>query len=374
MKKILFGTSALIATTFASVGGASAAGLELDFSGSYTFGAGYLHSKAFTDRTSRGAFLADGELVATAKGTLDNGLTFGARLVFPIETSTGPSTTDHVRRATLVDATGNPILDANGNQQFINYTDRDTVTGRADWYEESVGWVEGGFGRLEVGHEDGAHDRSTPGVKGTWFNAANGGGFLFDHFDGTAGGWGFDGRETGDALKVTYWTPSFSGLKAGVSYVPNARGGRGANTELSSTNDAWEFGVRYNGNFNDVTVDVGGGYTIDPAGNRTDDAWAVGGNLGFRQFTVGAAYEDDGNGWDGFGVGGAYNTGPWTFGVGYGRGDSITRVKGEVAQGASLGVDYELGQGVVISAGVEWIDPPHASDRFGAGLVTQLSF
>ncbi|WP_018631314.1 porin [Neomegalonema perideroedes] len=347
MKKILFGTSALIATTFASVGGASAAGLELGFSGSYTFGAGYLHSKAFTDRTSRGAFIADGELIATARGTLDNGLTFGARLVFPIETASSPS---------------------------INQNNW-TIGGHGDHYTESVGWVEGGFGRLEVGHEDGAHDRSTPGVSGTWFNAANGGGFLFDYFDTTDGGWSFDGRETNDRLKVTYWTPSFSGLKAGVSYVPDAtRPTRHTNTALTTSDDAWEFGVRYTGNFNDVTVDVGGGYTIDPAGRNSDDSWAVGGNVGFGQFTVGAAYEDDGNGWDGFGVGGAYNTGPWTFGAAYGRGDSITRSKGDVAQGASLGVDYELGQGVVISAGVEWVDPPNASDRFGAGLVTQLSF
>ncbi len=347
MKKILFGTSALIATTFASVGGASAAGLELGFSGSYTFGAAYIYSKGFQGSDSRGAYLADGELIATARGTLDNGLTFGARIELNIESG------------------------------FSNTSGRQI-------YDESVGWVEGSFGRIEVGHEDGAHDRSTPGISGTWFNAADGGGFLFDHV--AYGDWGFDGAETSDAMKVTYWTPSFSGLRAGVSYVPNSRGGRNGPVQLTSTNDAWELGARYTGNFNDVSVDVGGGYTIDPYFSGSDDSWAVSGNVGFGQFTIGAAYEDVGYDLNGYAVGGSYNTGPWTFGAAYGRGDSIRGrsnigpgpggigAKEGNAQGVSVGVDYELGQGVVISAGGEWIDPKNAADRFSAGLVTQLSF
>lgn len=346
MKKILFGTSALIATAFTSVGGASAAGLELNFSGSYVFGGGFIYSKLYDhDRDIESWTLADGEIVATAKGTLDNGLTFGAKIEFDIE----------------------------GNA-----------------YDESVGWVEGSFGRLEVGHEDGAHDRLTPGVKGTWFNAADGGGFLFDYFASDVGAdFGFDGDETSDSLKVTYFTPSFSGFRASVSYIPNTRGGRGGEWETTTVNEAWELGARYTGNFNDFSVDVGGGYTIDPHGTRTrDDSWAVSGNVGFQQFTLGAAYEDRGarrenvgttaaytqDRGTGFAVGGSYNTGPWTFGAAYVNGKSITAGESK-AQGASLGVDYELGQGVTVSAGLEWVDVKDLNDDiFGGGLVTQLAF
>lgn len=398
MKKILFGTSALIAAAFGSAGGASAAGIELGFSGGYTFGAGALYSKGYDNggpnaSKYKGVFISDGNILVNAKGTLDNGLSFGARILLPIE-------------------------------------------GGAS-YEESVGWVEGSFGRLEIGHEDGAHDRSTPAVAGTWFNAAAGGGILFDYVgvpgatfvtewgsnafgSNTPFGSGFtlDGADTSDALKATYWTPSFSGFKAGVSYIPRTypySSGRTGNTELTTSNDAWEFGVRYTGNFNDVSVDVGGGYTLDPYGDSrasgirtTRDSWAVAGNVGFGQFTVGATYEDRGasrhyygNGdvrgnadhGTGFGVGGTYETGPWTFGAAYARGSSITRADGgsihdpvvtdldrfttipnHRVQGVSLGVDYQLGQGVVVSGGLEWVDRKRASDLYGVGLVTQLSF
>lgn len=338
MKKILFGTSALIATAFTSVSGASAAGLELGLGGSFTFGGGFVYSKNLPiEDDVKGMFLSDAELVATARGTLDNGLTFGAKVELNIETS-----------------------------------DQDN-----QHYDESVGWVEGSFGRIEVGHEDGAHDRSVPGVPGVYNNAADANGLFFDWFSDSRLGldWGIDGSETSDSLKVTYWTPSFSGLKAGVSYVPNSKGGRNSAFETNRTDDAWELGVRYTGNFNDVRVDVGGGYTIDPSGNKRDDSWAVGGNVGFQQITLGGSYEDKGYNRNAFGVGATYNTGPWTFGASYANGDSITGVNGVKAQGASLGVDYELGQGVVVSAGVDWADVDgYRDDFFGAGVVTQLSF
>ena len=188
--------------------------------------------------------------------------------------------------------------------------------------------------------------------------AADATGLLFDWNSTAAPGVvDTDGTDTGDTLKITYYTPTFSGFSAGVSVAPGcdsvSAGDSGRSTDPAD-NDCGgaEVGAAYSNDFGSFSLSVGAGYTyfFDEDGRGVEDSYGLSANVGFGGFTVGGVYgftnnkgsEEDA----GFGIGADYATGPWLFGVQYAQGLDAS----DDTMGISVGVDYALAPGVTVGA------------------------
>jgi predicted porin len=294
---------------------------------------------------------------------------------------------------------------------------------QSDQIDESYMYFSGDWGRIILGAENAAPylmQYSAPSV--AWgVNSPN---FMF--FPSVLATTTFI-NGVSDANKITYFTPRFGGFQFGISYTPNAdaRGGDrqtfGLNTDDNAGLDKnWiSIGANFVETFNGVDVAVAGGYergsseednvttvtgnppfaintatgVISPASTTTTTAavfddrqiWSLGANFGFAGFTVGGSYYSDNNGlkgdfntdtWD---VGASYSTGPW--------GISITYLRSETEAGSSsntldhdhgeLGASYALGPGITVAGAVQyWKEDYIAEDTDGwaFGIGTKLSF
>lgn len=132
-----------------------------------------------------------------------------------------------------------------------------------------------------------------------------------------------------DVARITYYTPSFSGFTAGISYAPSAAG-NAANAAPVNRNagivDIFDLGVNYSQSFGttDITLAARWGTGDNQAAGVSDpETWGVGFQVGFSGFTFGASYAENDNGvaggagdQEGYSVGVAYDAaGPWTFGL-----------------------------------------------------------
>lgn len=252
-----------------------------------------------------------------------------------------------------------------------------------DQIDESYMYVEGAFGRIEIGSEDPATDAMFYGapeiIAGVGLDTPSD---LFTSFGTNAVGTPLSiVNITGDSEKVTYFTPRFAGFQLGLSYTPeNCQevGGTcgGTYAGLQSTNTAGqqsevvEIAANYGGSFGGVDVNVYGGYAggdleVAAAGAEDQDQWGLGAQLGFAGFTFGGSYKEDNMGTSGsntdrsdYSLGLTYSTGPWTVGGAY--------VHAEVEAGAGLGEDevdgvqlggqYALGPGITLTGGITYWD------------------
>jgi outer membrane protein OmpU len=114
----------------------------------------------------------------------------------------------------------------------------------------------------------------------------------------------------GDANKITYYTPMFSGLQFGVSFTPDAEmiGTASAFRGLDKTKanagelgyrDVFDVGLSYEGKVMDfeyklATTGQFGKAKLTPAGKLRDDlrAWDVGAKLKFKESTLILSYAD----------------------------------------------------------------------------------
>jgi predicted porin len=162
----------------------------------------------------------------------------------------------------------------------------------------------GNFGRLELGRRDGAEDLMYVGAE-----------------EAQAGTGGIDGdipnlnfvqfNNTDIAAKVTYFTPRFAGFQLGASFTPDYEDNGGEN-QFQGEDEEGENGISPGVNWVgtvgplDLTLSAVGLFAKCESGcdNGTDDgegfqdeqkSWAVGGLLGFGEFTLGAGYnrQDD---------------------------------------------------------------------------------
>lgn len=270
--------------------------------------------------------------------TADNGLSFGARVEY----------------------------EANGSSAYV---------------DEYVGWVQGPFGRVEVGAEDGAADilgRGLPG--GTFSAAANDDGVLFDLASTGVVEANAFGADTGDSLKVNYYTPTVAGFRAGLSLVPNATEGPTASAVDTTAGRGVEIGAQWRGEFSGISLRLNSGATLFDEGDSVavarDYAFTLGGSVGFAgfQFGVGFGQTEADDGTDQvLGFGAQYATGPWMFGAQYGQRLDARPTRVRAASGGNPAifetfddsytlsgeVMYRLAPGVTTGVTVE-----HASDSF----------
>ncbi len=274
MRKLLIGSSALVAAgivttpvAFAgeapkvSMSGATRLAYVIrDEDGPGTF-----------DGNDGGAFQfanAGTEVRLDASGTADNGLTYGVNIDFR-QPSGGVTVDEH----------------------YI--------------------FLEGGWGTLHLGGDDGVLDNMEKGGQSV-----------------QVGNWGFDVSQTiltsagveadigafaswagitGDDAKIAYYTPSFGGFSAGVSIQPDANSitmptgtgqfGNGANGAYGDTAQ-FEGAVNYDGSFGDVGVGLSFGAAYadgSDAGLEDKEALHAGATLSFGGFSVGAGIMDSGD-------------------------------------------------------------------------------
>jgi outer membrane protein OmpU len=269
---------------------------------------------------------------------------------------------------------------------------------RGDVYDDNQTYIyaQGDFGRLEVGDYAGAADRltvraprdfATGGVEGDYVDfldakSANIGTYYtnlsgLDKFTRA-----FDSH---DATKITYFTPKFYGLQAGVSYVPDGElkvGSSIANdkktkalanftgdaADASDFNNFIEAGLSFNTEISGFDLGLSGTYVTADAKKNTPvngdfediSAFSAGASIGYMGFTLGGGYVDNGDsgqlknaankkdstGWN---AGLQYETGPFIVGVNAQWAKTAgenTNTRDETLDAYSVGATYKVAPGL----------------------------
>ncbi len=392
MKKVLLSTVAIAG--MAVIANPAAAQVKLELGG-YFKGYG-----VYTDNDEDSAATTDAreldiirntEVHFSGETTLDNGLTVGA----------------HIEAE----------ADGNGTDSFEA--------------QESYVYFSGGWGRVNFGAEDGAAyllqvaapaaDSNIDGIR-QYINPVNytvavdpSGGLATLNVEA---GLGLDYAQdvTGYADKLTYLSPIMNGFQLGLSYTPDIAD---AATEdalnLDDVDDAlgeaYEGALRYEGQFNNVGVILGAGYThveleenLVQAGADafSDDreAWNVGIDLDIGPFGIGASYKEDNFGEDPLSatteqddeetwvVGADYTTGPFKLGASYMNVDGTRNIAGALGTDGiesdryTGGVVYTYGPGMTFRGSISHVEHDNVAglttgdsvDATSVTLGTQINF
>ena len=367
MKKALTATTALVAAGVVSAGPA-AAQIELRLDGYMNnfFGFGEIdNDNDDVDRNSTNLF-SDGEVWFVGEYTADNGITFGA------------------------------------NIQLESFqSDPDQV-------DENFAFIEGSFGRINVGSENSAAylmqysapEAGAP-LNSGWVTA-------FIPPDDQVAAFRHPAVSTfldygNDENGISYFTPRFAGFQLGVTYTPTIDGGgdgsnqpadtdcSGAGNECDGSN-GFSVGLNFVESFNGFDVAVAGGFRTATEAftavengvtgrSQTDQLYqySAGLNLGFGGFTVGGSfgYEDsdqatEGHSWD---AGVSYSTGPITVAATYfqseSEGDQATDGEDEL-MAAKVAINYTLAPGIITSGTImyaEWEDEDSNANNDVEGIV-----
>lgn len=277
---------------------------------------------------------SDGELSFAGAGVLDNGIEAGVEVVLKTESTT------------------------------------------EEQIDGSHLWLEGRFGRLEIGSRDNAAalmHYAAPDV-GLGINDSD----IADWIVNPSGGdedsafqstYLYLGEDK--ATKITYFTPRFEGLQLGVSYIPEFQRDVSDQPAGDIYNNGVALGANYVRSFGGVEVALAAGYlrAEKPDGvadGATAEGYSVGGNIGYAGVTLGASFADtkgsgeagtdpgasfDGRGYD---VGIAYAFEAWQVSLSYYNGkvaDSATAGDSK-HETVMLSGNYELGPGVNLLASV----------------------
>ena len=214
-------------------------------------------------------------------------------------------------------------------------------------------------------------------------------------------------ESTYNATKLTYYTPRFSGFQAGVSYTPDLqdRGQENFRTDkivgaptATGYGNIFEAGLNFENQFaNGVklalsltgeTGDADEGSAVAGNADEREDlrAYAVGGLVGYKGFSLAASYgnwDDSGqtnglnNESDYWTVGGGYEVGPFGLSVTYLKSTTEADV-GDVAAGRDfendfrnvvLGADYKLAPGLTPYAEVSFYEFDDGRTEAEAGAV-----
>jgi hypothetical protein len=374
MKKVLLGTTALVAAGLAIGDAYAADGVTLELGGRYMGAAGVVFDDADgydEDDVREYVFKQDVEVYFAGETVLDNGLTVGARVELEGQTS-------------------------------------------ADQIDAVYAYFSGGFGEIRFGDTGEAMAQlcylvpSASGIFGadsTNFNFSIAGIAGYGATNGTC--YGLDDKST----KIVYFSPNFGGFSFAASFTPdntedtrNTVDGAGTrfDNDLGQNSENLSVGAQFTHDFNGVNLALGGGGTWsfdrEGDGNSVDErqdynAYA---QVGFAGFTIGGALGIRQNrGGDGsddlvWGAGITYNWDAWTVGFGYSHGryeraqpgstaivtvvagvTTLTTALSDAADDSnifSLTASYALGPGIQIDGVVEYYDYQADGDDGGVGL------
>ena len=294
MKKLLIGTTALVAAGALASGAQAADPISIGVGG--YFHAGVSIASQDMDQNVRGyGFDREGEIIFSGSTTLDNGLSVGVNVQLEAETS-------------------------------------------GDQIDESFMWISGAFGQLRGGSFDGALN-----VNGIYAPSAAQGlyGVIFPTGTsaiagaGSVGEGGFGLGPDYDAAKIAWYSPTVGGARVGVSFTPEGGGADDdANNDRASADGGQSeiiaVGGNWSGDFGGASVSVGAGYvsgSAEMAGAEDHVEWIVGATASMDDIRIGGNYSIDNNG-----LAGNNERSTITFGV----------THGGLLPGATVGVTYAL--------------------------------
>lgn len=350
MKRVLFGTTALIAAA-ACVAPAQAEKIKLRIGGKQEvwFGFGDVEDKAGETYASTG-MLTDTELYFSGSTTLDNGITVNAMI--SLET------------------------DSRGAQNA----------------DETYVMLSGGFGALQLGA------RQDVVISQTWIGVFQGG---QDWKEAYKGPWtplagvhsgGMFTYYSKDDISIGYITPSVFGFSLAASYAPdvaepNVVGFQDWTATGARFKDGLAIGGAFNHDFGDVGVHADVGYWHQFGVGAPDQALIRGGvALTFAGFEIGGAYgvwdrDGDDNTTEVWQIGAGYAIGPYGLDLNYTQTDNAFVAGGdEDTDYLKIAGKYILGPGIALSASVfhetTGKDGSTASDREMTGglMGVSLSF
>ena len=369
MKKVLLGTTALIAGGLAAVPAMAADPIKIGVGGymQQYFAAGHMGGitpGAFTVDYRTPTYYYEGEIWFIGQTKLDNGTTVGVR--FELE----------------------------------GWTQGGQSANTADQVDEQYIFAFGDWGRIDFGGKDVAAyvmfygaPSVLPGYGATQFNFSAGSATT----TGANGAGHANARAIGvfavDANKLTYYTPRFFGLQFGASYTPymarggftNAAatcgflGGAGNAQFCPNAQNAFVNGVslsvNYVNKFGDLGVAVSFGWDhaaydrgiVFSPNFRDYNAFGGGAQISYAGFTVGGSFGWDNNGlvsgnenlfWS---AGLAYETGPWAVSFTYYGGSRRESIAALSGTGGAVGTDqmhlfiiggtYAIGPGIKLAGG-----------------------
>jgi len=357
MKKILLGTTALVAATAVTAGAAQAGETSFDISGNNTFaiGVGDLdHNATSGDRAD---IYENGEIHFNASTTTDSGLSVAWQVQMETEQSNGNFVDENF--FTISDDWGSVII---GQENMPN-----------NKMQYNGGLYVGNFGLSTHGFSQWT---GTPAV--TEFSGA------FMNSNGIYG--------ASDLDHIAYYTPRMSGVQVGVGWAPDNAANDG-NGENSAREDTVSVGINYVADHGDVGVAVSGGYISHEGGtavgNGDTNMWHVGTNISTGGLTFGLSYADatddnnalgTGDGWT-LAAGVNYATGPHTVGISFTTSEveeTTTNTADTEGRHILLGYDYALGGGVDVDAhlllrDIEGEDAGNGDDQDGWVFVTGIN-
>ena len=207
--------------------------------------------------------------------------------------------------------------------------------------------------------------------------------------------------ESNDGQKIVYWTPSFGGVKAGLSYGLDANNLPETTVNVGGTNTGsttvTEAGIAYDGDLGGVTLGADVTYAKWNQGGTTgttvenESAIRGGLSIGVAGFTIGGSYRDtsnegnvrnlDSNGYD---IGVSYKTGPYGVSASWmvlEEDDAANSSRQDSQESWSVEGSYDLGAGVTFRGsifGAEYDDASQTAarntgDNDGFGVVAGLA-
>ncbi|MEG3618445.1 porin [Magnetovibrio sp. PR-2] len=338
MKKILLGTTAVIALGTLSTEAFAADKIKLELGGFMRQYVGFSNSDeaatvATNDVVNRDTGLGqqgNSEVYFTGSTTLDNGLKVAATMQLEAN-AVGTRNMDQSYLTVSSDAMGALSLGARPHAAD-DLAVRAPNAGNHD-FGDVLNWV--GASR-------------TAGASSTAIAMTAG---------DIAGGW------DDDTIKAVYISPSFAGVTVGASWSAAEGSGAGESGQLITSNliDGYSFGLAYAGDFDGVTVDAA---LTHGRVSALADQTGLGVSVGVAGFTIGGSYmdfegkpvsgvntdSDDGKAWE---LGVAYATGPYSLSATYmnaeNKGTTATAGDNEDTSWV-LAATYDLGAGVALTA------------------------
>ena len=370
-KKLLLGTTALIAAGVVTGGAAQAAEepITAGVGGYFRSAMGMINQDDSVGELAAGAQSMtignDIEIVVSGSTTLDNGITAGFQA----------------------------NIEGNGG----------ATAGGSSSLDERFVFFRGGFGQIRIGQVESARQSMTKfAPSGNYNFGVNSPFFIFANPGNAAGFFNVrtynDGLGNEDNIKLIYYTPTFNGFRIGVSYSPddatngqyggNAGGALGglqnnASASAEFSNDFGDFSLRLMGGYETYTLEVcnvnaaGAGViaaatfastaavrtAADQNCDNNPDVVQFGGTISFGEWSIGGGYQEadqvgntatgggrDREDWD---LGISWWSGPFGVGLQYGNAelDAADNTTDEFRI-YELGATYVLGPGVDVGAAV----------------------
>ncbi len=343
--------------------------LELRLNGHASVVGAYV-DQSNMDGLDQGVFAVDTALLGSASLPLDGGGEIGGRVAFDLDY-------------------------ASNFDSFLN------DAGASNVLDELWLYWEGNFGRLQFGLDDGAARIMGVGMPSVTqsIRLDNPEIFLlgypcrlFCSSDPQAPGSLFspngmqlrsDIHGSDDYIKLTYFTPDFHGFRFAVSYAPDGTRDLGqlfGDDEFNEQGNVWDFALNYLGTVGEVDVGFNLGYVTGDNVNNTIPSiygdlqdWGAAAKLGYREWTLGAAFRRTnvaGGGpvvqafftnvfddlyTDIWSVGFTYDRGPWSFGANYIYADEelFFTTENQEGSGVQVAAGYTFGPNIRLTGGYQ---------------------